>query len=413
VMEKSERKILPEIKAISEYIINTRRHLHRNPELSYKEFKTAAFIATELRKLDGLEIVEKVAQTGIVATLKGGISDGPCILLRADMDALPIQEVTSEWNKEYKSLNDGVHHACGHDGHVAMLLGAAKVLTGLRHSLKGCVKFLFQPAEEAVGGAKPMIEEGVLDGRIGPKVDQVYGIHLSSKYPPGIVALRNGPMMASCDLWYIHLHGQGGHAAYPSATKDPIMAGCQMVGQLHTIISRNVSPLDSAVVSIGKFHSGTKENIIPTTADLEGTVRTFDSKIKSRIKQRMSDICDGITKGLEVKATLHYSDLYPVTINSSPSHVQIIKDISKDIVGSSHVIETEPILASEDFSYFLQERPGCFFFVGASLVPEGKPILNHHSPEFDFHEDALFIGSSIWVNLIRHLLQEKKLKSAL
>jgi len=294
-----------------------------------------------------------------------------------------------------------------------MLLGAAKVLTGLRHSLKGCVKLLFQPAEEAVGGAKPMIEEGVLDGRIGPKVDQVYGIHLSSKDPMGVVAVRDGPMMASCDLFHIHLHGQGGHAAYPAATKDPIMAGCQMVGQLHTIVSRNVSPLDSAVVSLGTFHSGTKENIIPTTADLSGTVRTFDSKVQSRIKQRISDICDGITKGLEVKATLKYTDLYPTTINSSPLHVQIIKDVSKDIAGPSNVIETEPVLGSEDFSYFLQERPGCFFLVGANLVPEGKPILNHHSPEFDFHEDALLIGSSVWVNLIRYLLQEKKIKSAL
>jgi len=210
----------------------------------------------------------------------------------------------------------------------------------------------------------PMIEAGVLDGRIGPKVDEVYGIHLWSVLPMGIVGVRNGPIMASCESFHINLCGQGGHAATPQGTKDPIVAGSQFVNQLHTIISRNISPLDSAVISVGKFNSGTKENIIPATAEIIGTIRTFDSKISSKIKQRMSSICDGITKGLDVQTIPNFYDYFPPTTNHSPKHVQIIKDIAVEIVGNSKVIEPEPTFGAEDFSSFLEVKPGCFFFLG-------------------------------------------------
>jgi len=280
--------------------------------------------------------------------------------------------------------------------------------------LKGSVKFVFQPAEEDEGGALPMIQEGVLDGRIGPKVDQVYGIHLFTTLRLGTVGVRHGPLMASCDTFKITLEGQGGHAAYPSAARDPIVAGSHLVSQLHTIVSRNVSPLDTAVVSVCVFHSGTKENIIPSTGVLEGTVRTFDKKVKDRTKQRVVDVCHGVTKGLEVHAKLDYKDLYPATINRSPPHVEIVQQVAATVVGKTGVIDPTPTMGAEDFSYFLEQKPGCFFFVGASILPpNSKEFLQHHSPEFDFDERALFIGASIWVNLVRHILGDNKIKSSL
>eukprot|EP00457_Paulinella_chromatophora_P008002 gb/GEZN01008029.1/.p1 GENE.gb/GEZN01008029.1/~~gb/GEZN01008029.1/.p1 ORF type:complete len:413 (-),score=61.80 gb/GEZN01008029.1/:236-1474(-) len=389
----------PEIKEQETYMVEQRRHFHKYPELSFQEVKTAKHIADQLRNM-GMQVYEKIGRTGVVAVLKGEKGAGPCILLRADMDALPLQETA---DKEYKSVNKDVMHACGHDGHMAILLGAAKALCLKKASLKGHVKFCFQPAEEGYHGAREMIQDGILEDKTcGPKVDQVFGLHLWSYSPLGKVIVNNGPMMAASDKWEIKVKGKGGHGAVPAGTADAIVASASLIQQLHTIVSRNICPTDKAVLTIGTVKAGYAYNIISDHAELTGTCRHMKEETFARMKERMQHICDGVSTSHEVQASLEYQRGYPCTENNHAPSVQLVRDVSTKVIGKENVVTFPGTLGAEDFSYFLQKRDGCFFFVGSA--PNDEEEFPHHKSNFDLHEGSLLVGSSIFFNLITHIL---------
>ena len=382
-------KIREEIKNIKDEIYAIRRHFHRYPELSFKEFNTAETISEHLDKL-GISHKKGVGKTGIVGEITFG--PGPTIALRADMDALPIQE---ENNLDYKSLNDGVMHACGHDGHMAILLGAANALSKNSKLKKGTVRFIFQPAEEGLGGAKYMIEDGCLD-----KVDEIYGLHLWNYQLYGEVGIKDGPVMASADLFDIEVSGKGGHGATPQGTVDAIVVASNLVTMLQTIVSRNTNPLESTVLSIGKIKGGHNFNIISDKVHMSGTTRAYTEENRTMIKQRMKEVIEGVSKSFGADIKLNYKDGYPPTVNHS-SQVEKVLEAASSVVASG---AKNPYLSmgGEDFSYYLQNKPGCFFFVGSA--PNENEILStpHHCSHFNIDERALLIGASVYVNLIEN-----------
>lgn len=395
-------RILAEVEREAERMVADRRHFHANPELSFAEHKTAAYIADRLRSLDGVEDVrEGVGRTGVTAEIRGGAGDGPRVALRADMDALPLPETTG---LDFASGNDGVHHACGHDGHMAILLGATAVLARERASLRGSVRLLFQPAEEGFGGAREMIKDGALDG-----VDQVYGLHLWNYGETGRVLVRDGPLMAASDKFDIEVRGKGGHGAVPQGTHDAIVAAAHLVTQLHTVVSRNVAPVDSAVLTVGQVNGGHNYNIIADRVRITGTVRTLRRDTRATIIQRMRELCAGVGQSFALEVELDYQEGYPVTENTSPPHMQRVRDAASLVVGAEAVVETSPTMGAEDFSYFLLKQPhGAFFFVGSSPVPlDGKAeVVPHHKSNFTFDERALPIGASVFVHLVRGILKQ-------
>ena len=382
-------KIREEIKNIKDEIYAIRRHFHRYPELSFKEFNTAETISEHLDKL-GISHKKGVGKTGVVGELTFG--PGPTIALRADMDALPIQE---ENNLDYKSLNDGVMHACGHDGHMAILLGAANALSKNSKLKKGTVRFIFQPAEEGLGGAKYMIEDGCLD-----KVDEIYGLHLWNYQLYGEVGIKDGPVMASADLFDIEVSGKGGHGATPQGTVDAIVVASNLVTMLQTIVSRNTNPLESTVLSIGKIKGGHNFNIISDKVHMSGTTRSYTEENRKMIKQRMKEVVEGVSKSFGADIKLNYKDGYPPTVNHS-SQVEKVLEAASSIVASG---AKNPYLSmgGEDFSYYLQNKPGCFFFVGSA--PNENEILStpHHCSHFNIDERALLVGASVYLNLIEN-----------
>lgn len=382
-------KIREEIKNIKDEIYAIRRHFHRYPELSFKEFNTAETISQHLNNL-GISHKKGVGKTGIVGEINFG--PGPTIALRADMDALPIQE---ENNLDYKSLNDGVMHACGHDGHMAILLGAANALSKNSKLKKGTVRFIFQPAEEGLGGAKYMIEDGCLD-----KVDEIYGLHLWNYQLYGEVGIKDGPVMASADLFDIEVSGKGGHGATPQGTVDAIVVASNLVTMLQTIVSRNTNPLESTVLSIGKIKGGHNFNIISDKVHMSGTTRAYTEENRKMIKQRMKEVIEGVSKSFGADIKLNYKDGYPPTVNHS-SQVEKVLEAASSVVASG---AKNPYLSmgGEDFSYYLQNKPGCFFFVGSA--PNENEILStpHHCSHFNIDERALLIGASVYVNLIEN-----------
>ena len=382
-------KIREEIKNIKDEIYTIRRHFHRYPELSFKEFNTAETISQHLDKF-GIAHKKGVGKTGIVGEINFG--PGPIIALRADMDALPIQE---ENNLDYKSLNDGVMHACGHDGHMAILLGAANALSKNSKLKKGTVRFIFQPAEEGLGGAKYMIEDGCLD-----KVDEIYGLHLWNYQLYGEVGIKDGPVMASADLFDIEVSGKGGHGATPQGTIDAIVVASNLVTMLQTIVSRNTNPLESTVLSIGKIKGGHNFNIISDKVHMSGTTRAYTEENRTMIKQRMKEVIEGVSKSFGADIKLNYKDGYPPTVNHS-SQVEKVLEAASSVVTSG---AKNPYLSmgGEDFSYYLQNKPGCFFFVGSA--PNENEILStpHHCSHFNIDERALLIGASVYVNLIEN-----------
>ena len=382
-------KIREEIKNIKDEIYAIRRHFHRYPELSFKEFNTAETISEHLDKL-GISHKKGVGKTGVVGEITFG--PGPTIALRADMDALPIQE---ENNLDYKSLNDGVMHACGHDGHMAILLGAANALSKNSKLKKGTVRFIFQPAEEGLGGAKYMIEDGCLD-----KVDEIYGLHLWNYQLYGEVGIKDGPVMASADLFDIEVSGKGGHGATPQGTVDAIVVASNLVTMLQTIVSRNTNPLESTVLSIGKIKGGHNFNIISDKVHMSGTTRAYTEENRTMIKQRMKEVIEGVSKSFGADIKLNYKDGYPPTVNHS-SQVEKVLEAASSVVASG---AKNPYLSmgGEDFSYYLQNKPGCFFFVGSA--PNENEILStpHHCSHFNIDERALLIGASVYVNLIEN-----------
>jgi len=383
--------IRSEINDIQNSIFEWRRDFHQYPELSFQEFRTADLIAKELKSM-GLEPKPNIGKTGIIADLIFG--DGPMIALRADMDALPIQETSG---LSFASKNDGVMHACGHDGHMAMLLATAKVLTQKKNLYNGKVRFIFQPAEEGGGGARYMIKDNCLE-----QVDEIYGIHVWNYQPVGEVGVKDGPVMAAADMFDIHIRGIGGHGAAPQGTVDSIIVASHLIQSLQTIVSRNTNPLDSTVVSIGKINGGHNFNIIADEVILSGTARAYTEKNRNLIKNRMHEIILGIEKTYNAKIAFNYKDGYPPTINHTDPTKKVLRAAQK-VVGDRAGL---PYLSmgGEDFAYYLQKKPGCFFFVGSA--PNEKALFEtpHHCSHFDMDEKALLIGSSIYLNLLDEII---------
>ena len=340
-----------EVEMIKDQIISWRRYFHENPELSFQEFNTAKKITSELKSM-GYKPKTKIGRTGVITDLNFG--EGPVIGFRADMDALPIQETSG---LPFASKNDGVMHACGHDGHVAMLLATAKIMSQKSNQYNGTIRFIFQPAEEGQGGARYMIEDGCLDG-----VDEIYGIHVWNYQPFGEVGVKSGPVMASADLFDIKIKGIGGHGAAPQGTVDAIIVASHLVQALQTIISRNTNPLDSTVITVGKINGGHNFNIIADEVNLSGTTRAYSEQNRILIKSRMKEIIKGIASMYNAHIELDYKDGYPPTINHK-NQSKTVLEAAKLVVGEK---AGSPYLSmgGEDFSYYLQKIPGCFFFVG-------------------------------------------------
>jgi amidohydrolase len=355
-----------------------RRFLHQHPELSYQESNTAAFVAGHLLKL-GLHVQTGVGGHGVVGIIQGDLP-GPTVALRADMDALPIQDNKTS---EYASQVPGVMHACGHDAHTATLLGLAYLFSEIRSTLAGTIKFIFQPAEEvSPGGALPLIQHGVLEG-----VDVIYGVHLWTPFPVGKVYCKAGPMMAAADEFSIEVHGKGGHGGLPHETIDSVLIGSQLVTNLQTIISRNVNPTEPAVLSVGSIHAGKSFNVIAEHCSLSGTVRTFNSTIRDQIQKRMQDICDATLPAYGAQCEFEYKVGYPPVVNHGAEAARFFK-VGAEIFGKEVTLESPLIMAGEDFSYYLEKVPGCFMFVGAGNAEKGVWAPHHH-PSFDIDEEAM------------------------
>ncbi|MBV9774139.1 MAG: amidohydrolase [Gemmatimonadetes bacterium] len=369
-----------------ELLIETRRDLHRHPELGFQEHRTAGIVAERLRAA-GYEVRTGIAETGVVGTLRGGAGDGPTLLLRADMDALPIVE---ECGHDFVSRNAGVMHACGHDAHVSIGLAVAERLARTRERWAGTVKYVFQPAEEGGGGALRMVEEGVLEG-----VDAALGLHVWTGLPSGMVGVVPGPFMASAGEFQVTIRGRGGHGAIPHETIDAVLVGSQVVTALQSIVSRNVSPLDSAVVSVGTFQAGSAWNVIADTAKLGGTVRAFEVATCDDLPRRMERIVAGVCEALGATYDFHYKLDTPPTINDARLAEQV-RIAAEEVVGRERM-RTDPdvrTMAGEDFGEFLLRVPGCYFFVGAQNEAKGA-VHPHHSPRFDICEDCLPVAVEV------------------
>ena len=384
--------IHPSILKIKKEIIDSRRYFHKYPELSFEEYNTAKVIKKKLLDI-GISVKSGIAKTGLVGIIKGKKA-GKTIALRADMDALPIQETSKI---TYKSTNKGVMHACGHDGHMATLIGAAKAIYSQRDKINGTVKLIFQPAEEGFAGAKHMINEGVLDD-----VDEIYGMHLWNYQKIGEIGVKEGPIMAAADMFEIIITGKGGHGATPHGTVDAIVVSSHLINALQTIVSRNTNPLESTVVTVGTVNGGYNFNIIADKVVLKGTTRAYTLKNRTLIKSRIKTIIKGIEKIFGAKIVLNYKDGYPPTINNKKCSEHVMQAASTIVKGESF----SPYLSmgGEDFSYYLEKIPGCFFFVGS--CPKNQKILStpHHCSHFNIDENALLIGASTFVKIIENRL---------
>jgi amidohydrolase len=383
--------------ALRDEMITTRRDLHRHPELGFQEVRTAGIVARRLAEL-GLEVQPGIARTGVVGLLEGSQA-GPTLMLRFDMDALPIQERNET---DYASQTPGVMHACGHDGHVTIGLAVAQMLARQRERLAGTIKFVFQPGEEGCGGAAAMIQEGVLEN---PRPDLALGLHLWNNAPVGRVAVNPGATMSAAEIWHCTLHGRGGHGAQPHETADPIVAAAQIVATLQTVVARNVDPAEVAVVTVGTLHAGDAFNIIPAEARLSGTIRTYKPAVRERVLDRFRAVVEGIAAAFETRAELQLRSLTPALINDDAA-CALVHGAAAGIAGPELVESGHRWMASEDMAYFLQEVPGCFFFVGSA---NGERGLNypHHNPRFDFDEAALPLGAAILAEAATRYLTER------
>ena len=378
--------VLNRIAALAPEMAEWRQHLHRHPELGFACHKTAAFVAERLRDFGVDEIHEGIAESGIVAIIAGQ-GDGPTIGLRADMDALPI---TEETGLPYASATPGVMHACGHDGHTTMLLGAAKYLAETRR-FRGRVALIFQPAEEDGAGGQAMVQAGILD-RFG--IGEVYALHNAPQIPLGSFATTEGPIMAAVDTAWVTLTGKGGHGAFPHDCVDPIPAAVAITSALQTIVSRNVSPMMEAVVSVTELHAGTASNIIPETARLTATIRSFDPAVRKMMKRRFHEIVAGTAAAHGVTAQVEYEWGYPATVNV-PDRAGFAVSVAAEIVGEAARITDEArAMGAEDFAYLLEERPGCYLFLG-----QGDSAGLHH-PAYNFNDEAAPYGASFFARLV-------------
>ncbi len=384
-------QIRSEIRALQSQLVAWRRRLHQRPELGFKEKLTADFVSQKLQAW-GIEHQTGIAKTGIVATIKSD-RPGPVLAIRADMDALPIQE---ENDVPYRSQHDGVMHACGHDGHTAIALGTAYYLSGHRQDFSGTVKMIFQPAEEGPGGAKPMIEEGALKN---PDVDAIIGLHLWNNLPLGTVGVRSGALMGAVECFRAQILGRGGHGAMPDQTIDSVVVSAQIVNALQTIVARNVNPLESAVVTVGELHAGTAMNVIADTARMSGTVRYFNPALEDYIGKRIEEIIAGVCQSHGANYELDYWRLYPPVINDAQI-AELVRSVASEVVETpAGIVPTCQTMGGEDMSFFLQEVPGCYFFLG-SANPEKDLAYPHHHPRFDFDETALGMGVEMFVRCV-------------
>jgi amidohydrolase len=378
-------------------LIALRHRLHTIPELGYQEFKTAQAIRDELTRLK-IHHVSGVptAETATIAWV--GDTSKPCVALRADIDALPIVENT---RLPYASTHDGRMHACGHDGHIATLMGAASVIKSIANELPVCVKFIFQPAEEGGGGADRLVRAGVLDGRIGPKVAAVFGLHGWPGLPVGMVSTKPGPLLAAVDTFVIEFVGQGCHGAFPHTGRDPIVTACEAVLNLQQTISRDLDPTEPAVFTVGKFHAGTANNVIPDKAILEGTVRTLNEPTRKLMESTIRRRLDAIAAAGACKVNLTYTRGYPPTVND-PWMADYVQQIAHKTFGAEQFLPAaRPAMGGEDFAYYLEKVPGCFFLIG--VCPPGcESYPSLHNDCFDFTDAAMTVGMRMFIELVRN-----------
>jgi IAA-amino acid hydrolase len=387
--------IVSQSKEIHQWIIEKRRQIHRHPELMYEEFETSKLVQNTLSKLD-IQYEKDIAITGVVGTLGNG--DGPCIALRADMDALPIHEET---DVDFRSEIDGKMHACGHDCHTAMLLGAARVLKENEKEINGTIKLIFQPAEEGGAGGKMMRDQGVLEN---PNVQQIYALHVAGTMPMGALASREGTLLASAGTVKILVKGNGGHAAAPHKTIDPVVTGSKIIVELQTIVSRELDPLESGVISITMTKGGDAWNVIPSTMELQGTIRSLTLEGLVKLQNRVKEIAESIAiaNRCEAEVTFPGND-YPPTLNDGGCW-EIARSSASEILGEEKISEMSPIMGGEDFAYYTQQIPGCFSFIGVGN-PEIDAIYDVHHPMFKVDEEALSLGTAIHVNCALNALQ--------
>lgn len=385
--------VIKEIKLLHDEMTEWRRDIHQHPELKFEENRTSDLVAAKLEEF-GIEIHRGLAKTGVVGTIRNG--DGPSIGLRADMDALPLEEKNTF---KHASSNPGKMHACGHDGHTAMLLGAAKHLAASKN-FKGTVNLIFQPAEEGGGGGELMIKEGLFE--MFP-VDSVYGLHNWPGMPAGTFGVGSGPIMAAADMFDLTINGRGGHAAFPDQCIDPIVVASQVVSALQTITSRNTHPVDSVVISVTQIHAGDAYNVIPDSVLMHGTVRTFQTETRDKIPSSMLRVAEGVCAAYGTTCELNYMSGYPATINSVPE-TEISAKAVVDLLGEDKIIlNPTPSMGAEDFSYMLEARPGCYVWLGIG-PGKGEAGCMLHSSSYDFNDDVLPTGASYWVKLVENEL---------
>ncbi len=371
-----------------------RRDFHQHPELGFQEFRTAGIVALELQEL-GLEVTTGVGKTGVVALIEGA-QPGPVVLARVDMDALPIDEETGA---DYASQTPGLMHACGHDGHTAIGLTVAKMLHARQDELKGTVKLVFQPAEEGLGGAELMVEDGVLEN---PRPDYTLALHVWNEKPVGWIGVTSGPAMAASETFYVTITGKGGHGAAPHLSVDPILAAAQVVSALQGIVARNVPPLDAAVVSVTSIHSGTTFNVIPQTAKLSGTIRTFNPEVREMVLQRFDEVINGVVQAMNCTAEIQLESVTPAVINDSELAVRV-QSVARKLYPDAAIATDERTMGSEDMAFMMEEIPGCYFFIGSNNSEKGLDAKHHH-PRFDFDERALTTGAALMSAAIMDIL---------
>ncbi len=375
-------------------LIARRRDLHMHPELAFEEFRTAGIVAEELNRL-GLEVQSGVGKTGVVGILDGA-KGGPTVLVRADMDALPILE---ENDFEFVSAVPGKMHACGHDGHTTIALGVAKLLSQRRDQLVGRVKFVFQPAEEVVGGAKAMIADGVLEN---PRPDVSVGLHLWNGMPLGQLGVADGPVMAGSSTFTLTITGRGGHAASPHSTADPVVCAAQLITAFQSILSRNMNPLDSAVISVTQLQAGTAFNIIPQTVQMNGTIRAFRLDVRDLVENRMHAISKSLCEAMDCMAELNINH-HVLPVVNHPEVSQRLRGVFRHFVGDDGLLLDERTMGSEDVGLFMDDIPGMYFFVGAA-VPGREIYYGHHHPRFDFDENALPLSVALLASAVAEYL---------
>lgn len=385
---------LSEAEELFEYIRDLRRDFHRHPELGFQEVRTAGIVASELTNF-GLEVSTGVGGTGVVATMEGG-SQERVVLVRFDMDALPIQEETGA---EYASQTPGVMHACGHDGHTAIGLAVARMLESHKAELGGTIKFVFQPAEEGLGGAEAMVADGVLEN---PRPDLSLSLHLWNDKPLGWIGVTPGPAMSASDRFTVQIVGRGGHGASPYLAIDPVVAGAQVITALQNIVSRNVNPLESAVVTVTSMSGGEAFNVIPEAVELKGTIRTYNPKIRKIVLERFEKITIGVAEALDCQAEVSFKRVTPAVVND-PKMTKRVQKVAAKLFPDSTIDHQERTMGSEDMAYMMEDIPGCYFFVGSANHEKGLDAAHHH-PKFDFDEDALPRAAALMTSAVIEFL---------